>query len=458
MPTVTRENVGLLNDKITIMVTKEDYLPAFEKAIKQYAKNANIPGFRKGMVPTGMIRKMYGSSVFTDEVLRTVEKSLMDFLQKEQLDIFAQPLPMAENDARILDFNMPDDYTFSFEVGLKPEFQVADLASAGISRYKVVVTDDMVETEVERLRQKAGQLTEPETVTSDEHVLNVGFEASDADGNVTEGTAVKENSLLVKYFREPLRGKLSGMKKGDSLTVQLSEAFDEKEREWVMADLGLDKSDPASAEKFYKMTIAKVGLVVKRDLGEDLYNELYPGKELKTEDDFRNHVRQEIRQQWDSQSNNHLQHELYHYLNEHSSMEFPETFLRRWMKEGQEKPKTDDEVEAEFPTFRNQLRWTLVSDRIVKAQDIQVSREEVMNQLRQQIMGYFGGMSLDGNLDWLDGYVDRMMQDEQQVDGAYRRALTEKIFNWAEAQITPEEKEISAEDFANMLKVHQHEH
>jgi trigger factor len=220
----------------------------------------------------------------------------------------------------------------------------------------------------------------------------------------------------------------------------------------------LDKSDPASVEKFYNMTIAKVGLVVKRDLGEDLYNELYPGKELKSEEDFRNHVRQEIQQQWDSQSKNHLQHELYHHLNEHSSMEFPETFLRRWMKEGQEKPKTDDEVEAEFPTFRNQLRWTLVSDRIVKAQDIQVSREEVMNQLRQQIMGYFGGMSLDGNLDWLDGYVDRMMQDEQQVDGAYRRALTEKIFNWAEAQITPEEKEISAEDFANMLKVHQHEH
>src|ERR1700716_531872 len=128
MATVTRENIGLLTDKITVNVAKGDYLPSFEKALKNYGKQANIPGFRKGMVPAGMIKKIHGQAVFTDEVLRTVEKQLNEYMTHEKLKIFAQPLPLAETDVRNLDMNKPVEYAFAFEVGLKPEFSVVDLA------------------------------------------------------------------------------------------------------------------------------------------------------------------------------------------------------------------------------------------------------------------------------------------------------------------------------------------
>src|ERR1700680_4612925 len=128
MATVTRENIGLLNDKLTVRVAKNDYLPSFEKALKDYSKKANIPGFRKGMVPAGLIKKMYGNSVFTDEVLKSVEKELTNFMSSEKLNIFAQPLPLPENDARQIDMNKPDEYSFAFEVGLKPDFALAELA------------------------------------------------------------------------------------------------------------------------------------------------------------------------------------------------------------------------------------------------------------------------------------------------------------------------------------------
>ena len=130
MATVTRENIGLLNEKITVKVAKDDYLPSFEKAIKHYSKQANIPGFRKGMVPAGMVKKMYGSSLFADEVLKSVEKGLTDYMVAEKLDIFAQPLPLPENDASQLSMNDPAEYAFAFEVGLKPDFTLADLATA----------------------------------------------------------------------------------------------------------------------------------------------------------------------------------------------------------------------------------------------------------------------------------------------------------------------------------------
>ncbi|HJU45278.1 MAG TPA: trigger factor family protein, partial [Chitinophagaceae bacterium] len=152
MASVTRENIGLLNDKLVVKVAKDDYLPSFEKAIKNYSKQANIPGFRKGMVPAGMVKKMYGSSVFADEVIRSVEKGLTDYLVSEKLDIFAQPLPLSESDARNLDMNNPSEYTFAFEVGLKPDFQVADLAKAKITNYKVTVTDAMIDEAIESVR------------------------------------------------------------------------------------------------------------------------------------------------------------------------------------------------------------------------------------------------------------------------------------------------------------------
>ncbi|MEJ0079628.1 MAG: trigger factor family protein [Puia sp.] len=268
MSTVTRENIGLLNDKIIVKIEKSDYLPSFEKSLKDYGKKANIPGFRKGMVPTSLIKKMYGNSVFTDEVLKTVEKKLTDYMSAEQLEIFAQPLPLPENDASKINFVQPDDYSFAFEVGLKPAFTLPDLSSLTPTRYQIVVTDEMLNDEVDRLRQKNGTMAEPGIVTEDENVLNASFQESDAEGNVLEGSQPKDNSLLAKYFAPAFRPALLGKKDGDELNLQLLTAFEDKERNWVMQDLGLTKESHADAEKYFRMVITKVGLLEKAAMDE----------------------------------------------------------------------------------------------------------------------------------------------------------------------------------------------
>src|SRR5574343_224281 len=148
MATITRENIGQLTDKLTVTVGKNDYFARFEQSLKKYAKTANIPGFRKGMVPAGLVKKMYGQSVFTDEVLRTVETELNQYMTKEAIDIFAQPLPL-DNDATGLNMNNPADYTFSFEIGLKPSFDL-DIKNVKVTRYVIEVTEDMVNDEIAR--------------------------------------------------------------------------------------------------------------------------------------------------------------------------------------------------------------------------------------------------------------------------------------------------------------------
>jgi trigger factor len=458
MATVTRENIGLLTDKIVVNISKGDYLPSFEKALKQYGKQANIPGFRKGMVPSGLIKKMYGTSVFTDEVLRTVEKELTAYMTSEKLEIFAQPLPLPENDARQIDVSNPSDYSFAFEIGLKPAFSLADLGSAPLTFYKVQVTPEMIDEEVERQQTRNGKMTEPETVAGDENVLNLHFTETDAAGELAAGGIEKDNSLLVKYFNEATRPKWIGLKKGDSILLQPSRAFEEKEREWVLNDLGLPKEDAGAADKYFRAEITKIGMVEKAELNETFFKTVYPAREVTTPEAFRDAVRDEIQAYWDSQSRNQLQHSLYHLLLDHTKIEFPEDFLKRWMQTGGENHKSPAEVEVEFPAFADQLKWTLIVDKIVADNGIEVGQDDIRAFARQQLFGYMG---MQGNADeqpWIADYVQRMMQDRKFVEDTVHRIRTEKVFAWVETQIHPTEKPISRDEFRHLVEEHQHHH
>ncbi|KIC92472.1 trigger factor [Flavihumibacter sp. ZG627] len=461
MATVTRENIGLLNDKITVKVAKEDYLPSFEKALKNYSKQANIPGFRKGMVPTSMIRKMHGQSVFTDEVLRSVEKQLSDYMVNEKLEIFAQPLPLPENDSRQLDFNNPNEYAFAFEVGLKPDFKVADLASAKLPFHKIIITDEMVNEELERLQLRNGNMTEPETVTGDDNVLNITFTETDSEGNVLEGGATKENSVLVKYFSESFRSSLIGKKKDDQVNGQLSQAFDAKEREWILGDLGLSKDDPAAADKYFNLLITKVGLVEKAPLDENLFKTVFPGKDITDEAAFRSALKEDIQLQFDAQSRNQLFDAIYHHLIDQTQISFPESFLKRWMQNGGDKPKTEEEAEKEYPSFSSSLKWTLIVDQLVKENNIEVKPEDIREFAKAQLFSYMGNMNM-GQLDieqpWVNDYVERMMKDRKFIDDSFHRIQTDKLFAVAESLVQKDEKPILLEDFQKLQAQHQHHH
>lgn len=457
MATITRENIGLLNDKLTVQVEKEDYLSSFEKTLKQYSKSANIPGFRKGMVPAGVIKRMHGPMIFRDEVVKTVEKELGRYMSEEKPEIFAQPLPL-ETDAPHLDMNQPAGYTFQFEIGLKPDPAI-NLGNIKATRYEIAVTDDLIQTEVDRLRNRFGKLLDKEEADTEEDVLQVTLVESDADGNPLEGAQSKDNSLLVKYFSEGLRPSILGKKAGDKIVIQLGTAFEDKEQEWLIKDLNLDPEDPTLLEKYFAVTVNKVGLMQQRDLGEELYNEVYPGQGITTEAAFREKIASEIRLYWDKQTRDFLHHELYHQLLDKTQFDLPEAFLKRWLQIGGEKPKSAEEVEEEFPTFKSQLRWTLISDRLIKENHLDVTPEELREYMRQQVLGYFGQMNLgEGNMEWIDSYVERMAKDEQQVESAYRRIVTEKMFHWAEQQVSLTPKSIGLDEFSEMQHAHSHEH
>lgn len=458
MATVTRANIGNLHDKLSLTLEKTSYLPAFEKSLKEYGRKANIPGFRKGMVPAGLIKKMYGPSLFTDEVLKAVDRELISYLQQEKVEIFAQPLPL-ETDLQQLDVNNPLDYTFHFEIGLKPEVKLPDLAKVKTTRYVVEVTEEMIDNEVTRLQNRYGNMKDQEEIDSEENVINVNFVEADKDSNVVEGGITKDNSLLVKYFASKQRKNWMGKKAGDSLTLQLSKAFEEKERDFIMGDLGLDKNDKAAADKFYNIVITKVGLLEKKELNEEFFSQLYPGSEVKTTDDFRNKIKEEIQAYWNGQATNQLHDQLYHELLDHTKLDFPMAFLKKWLQTQGENPKSAEEAEAEYPKFESQLKWTLITEKIVNENAIQVNPQEIRDFAKQQLFSYMGGgAGLADDQSWVNDYTEKMMKDRRFVEDAFNRIQTQKIFEWGTTQLKPTDKKIDADAFTKMVEEHQHHH
>ncbi len=458
MAQITREQIAPLHEKITVSVSPADYTPAFEKSLKTYSKTANIPGFRKGMVPTGIIKKMHGAAVFTEEVLKTIENELMQYLQKENISYLGQPLPEDQNDPALFDHNQPKDYSFAFEIGLKPEFSLPDFGTLQTTLQVVDPTEEMVNEEIDRIQRRLGKMTEPETVSNDEDILNVSFTKSDASGTPIEDAATKDNSLLLNYFSKSLQAELKGKKKEDTLVIQVGTAFEDKERDWVASDLGLDKDNADDMAQSFQMKITKIGFVEKREMNEEFFKEAIPAKEVKTEEEFRAEIRNQIEAYWKHQAQHMLEHEVFHILSEDIKMDFPDAFLKKWLFKTNEQKQTEEQIEADFPNFRNQLRWTLVSNEIASLNTINVSREEIMDSLRQQLMGYFGNMNMGmgGNFEWLDSYVEKLMGDQQQVENAYQRVFSSKVLTYAASQVKPTEKKVTIAEFQALQEKHQH--
>jgi trigger factor len=457
MATITRESIGELHEKVSVRLEKSDYLPAFERSLKEYGKKANIPGFRKGMVPAGLIKKMYGPSVFTDEVLRTVDRELIQYLQTEKLEIFAQPLPL-ETDMRQLDVNNPIDYTFHFEIGRKPEFKLTELNKAKITRYVINVTDEMVDQEVTRLQNRYGNMNDQEVVDNDDQVLNVQFTELNEQGEAVASGIQKDNSLLVKYFATDFRKQWNGKKVGDALVTNLQNAFEEKERSWILSDLGLTAEADGATQKSFRISITKIGLLEKRALDESFFEQLYPNQEVKTESDFRNKIQEEIQAYWNAQSNNQIQDQVFHALVDHTEIKFPEPFLKKWLQTQGENPKSPEGVEKEFPTFCNQLKWTLISEKIVQDQALQVNPDEIRAFAQQQLFSYMGGANIGMDQPWVKEYTERMMKDRKYVEDAYHRIQSQKVMEWGAAQVKPTDEPIDAEAFSKMVEEHRHHH
>lgn len=456
MATVTRENIGNLHEKINVKLVKEDYMPSFDKALKQYAKQANVPGFRKGMVPAGMVKKMYGQSLFGDEVIRSASRQLEEYLNNEKIAIFAQPMILPSETPVRLDMNAPVDVDFSFEIGVKPEIELPLLNGAEkLTRYKVAISDKMVDDEVERITRRFGKVEDQETVTGRENIIYATYQAVSATGEPLDGAEKKEDTVLLEKLPAKLQEELMDKKAGDTLLFTPSKDFTAEELPAFMQQSL--KADMSTADFPYELTLTKVGVLIPRELDVLLFGEVFPNENILDEKTFREHLRTELGKEFDRVAESRMNDEIYEKLVHGTPIDLPVVFLKRWMKEGQEKPRSEAEVEKEFPGFDHQLRWTLISDKILIDNNINVTEAEVMNDVKGRVLAYFG-MEAGEEAPWMDSYMQKVAKDEKTMNETYRQILFSRLFEFLQTKFKIEEKEITEEEFFKLPSAHEAAH
>ena len=438
-------------------------MPGFEKTLKQQAKNANVPGFRKGMVPAGMLRKMYGQTLFNEEVIRVAGKQLEDYLKQEKVSIFAQPMILPPTQDYALNMNNPSDVDFAFEIGLKPEIDPATvIKNSRLTRYKIAVSDKMMDDEMERIKRREGKVDAQTEVTDKENIIYSTYEACDAEGVVTEGVDKIEDTEVVAKMPAKLQELVMGRKPEDTLIIRPSDICTEEELAGYLKDPL--KAGAEAAGNYYKLTITKVGHLIPAEMGIELFEKVFPGKEITSEETFREKVREELNMEFARIASERLQNEMFELLVHKTPIVLPVQFLKRWLREGGEKLKSAEEVEQEFGGFDHQLRWQLISDQIMGENGINVTRDEVLTDIKTRVLQYFGmGADEEADTPWMDGYMAKISKDEKMMDETYRRLLFGRLFSFLETQFATDEQEIEEEAFfklgdAHAAHHHHHDH
>ena len=465
---IVRENISKLNDILSITLGVNDYSEKVEKALRNTAKKVDIKGFRKGMVPAGVVKKMYGNSVLAEEVNTILNDAIHNYIEENKLDILGQPLPV-EDQKVTLEINTPIDYTFKYEIGLQPSFTLSHIESKpSYDQEEIVIDDKLLNDEVEHMQKRHGSNESPDDIAEND-IIYVELVEVNADGSTKEGGVMNSTSFNVDILKAgDDKNKIMGLKKGDSVVLNIFEAF-ERERESVLKHiLNVKEEEAANLGDTFKVTLSNVNRLVNASLDQAFFDKVYGPGIINSEDEMRARITEELKAYFAKQTEVKVLQELAKDLIDKTEMDMPSDFLKRWIKVSNEKEITDEQLEKDFPAFEKELKWSLIVGKVAKEQEFKVELEEIKQRTREivqnQLIQY--GMGAMPN-EQLDNFGKRYMDDQRHVQKTHESLLEEKVLNHLKQFIVINEKPISLEEYSKRAQAehahhdhegHDHEH
>lgn len=447
---ITQNNVDALNATLSVSLTKEDYSSNVEKALKKLGKNVSMKGFRTGKVPASMVKKMYGASVLVDEINKIVNDAINDYIKSNELEVLGRPIPTTTDVD--FDINNPKDYEFVFELGLSPVFDIPVLKNETVVKApKVLIDDELLDTELEKLRDRYGNMTFPEEGIEEKDILQVKFVELDNDEQPKEGGVVTTGPINLEIVtNKTLKGQLMKEKVGGTVIAKnLFNSIDRERDQIVKHVLGLEE-EPEDLGKTFELTIERISRMERADLNQEFFDKIFgPGK-VTTEDEAKEKLREDLSNYVEQSEKGKLNEKIYNLLIEETEIDLPDEFLKKWIKVSNEKPISDKDLEDEYPSFAKNLKWSLIVNKITKENDIKAEFEDISEfskeSLRQQLMQYSpdGGGFSEEDLDTLNA---SMLQKEDHMKKSFDAVMEEKLFSFIKQQITVEEEEVKFDEF-----------
>ncbi|MDT3404945.1 trigger factor [Mucilaginibacter terrae] len=445
---ISQEKKDNLNAVIKININAEDYQARVDKAIKDQAKKAQIPGFRKGMVPPSHIKRMYGKSILVDEINNLLSDTLNNYLNEEKLDVLGQPLPQVDEEKNY-NWDFTDNFEFNYEVGLAPEFALDFSSKDKLSSYKITVDDETLASRISNLRRSYGKMTNPD-VSADGDVLYAELVQLSPDGSVFEGGITNTASVRLDQIQdEAIKASLIGLKKGDVVEFDIQKAFN-NEVARVAALLKIEETEAADLKSKFQLTVKNVNRLEESDLDQAFFDKIFGEGEVTTEEEFRTKITEELEGMMVQDANQHLQREMYEYVLGKVNFELPDEFLKRWLKATNEK-LSDEELEGGYADFAKNLKWTLIGNKIVADNDIKIEYNDVLDIAKGRIDQQFRMYSPQPISDeQLNQYAVQFLQDKENANRIFEEAKSLKVFEHLKSVITLDEKPITFEEFSKL--------
>lgn len=440
---ITQENIDELNAVLKVKVVADDYLPKVENALKEHQKRASVPGFRPGKVPTGMIKKMYGKSILVDEINKLLNDSLYKYLHENKIEVLGNPLPKTDTQ---IDWDNQKDFEFLYEMGLAPKFSV-DLSVKDKFTYKTVkIDEELVNKYITDVAKRYGKVEQIEVSTATD-LLTGDFVELDANGEILPGGIFKTGSLFLERVKdEQVKKQLTGLKKDDKVILDAEKIFENPAD--LGALLGIDAAAAGNFKSKLQFTIKSVSHLVPAETNQDFFNKIYGEGVVNSEEEFRAKVRQELSSIFVNDSERKFYNEVVEHLMNKINFDLPKDFLKRWIIAVNEKPVTAEQVEAEFDSYAKGLKWQLIENKIIKENNIQVTKEEVIDHTKELILQQFGKFNpVPMEDEELNQTAQRVLANEEEAKKLYEKLYGQKVLDLFKSKFTIENQEVSHDDF-----------
>ncbi len=432
---ITRENIDALNAVVKVDIAKDDYSTKVEKILADYRKTANIPGFRKGQVPMGMVKKQYGKAVLIDEVNKLLQDALNKYLTEEKLDVLGQPLPKKQDDINW----ESDNFSFEFELGLAPEFDVELKSKKSITHYNIIADEKMIDEQVERIQKQYGKLVSQNAVEKDSEVTGTYTnEAEEIDNTVT--------LTLDKFKGKATEKKFIGAKPGDVITLKTKGLYDDDHELMHALKVEHDKAHGLDIE--VNFTVTEINKRELADLDQDLFDKLFGKDTVKSVTELKEKIKEDAEKQFVQQSDQKLLNDVTEYLVDNTKFDLPSEFLQKWMQTAGEKEMDEAQAKEEYEKSEKSLRYQLIEGKLMEANGVKVDFEDVKESAKAMIkvqMAQFGQMNPSDKE--LDDIAARVLSNQEEVRRLSEQVVSQKLLNLYKEKANVKTKELSYENF-----------
>ena len=447
---ITRENADDLTAVLKVNILKNDYEEKVEKVLRDYRKKANIKGFRPGMVPFGLIKKLYGKAVQIDEINKIVTENIQKYLTDEKIEILGDPLPFKDENEKI-DFDTQEDFTFSFELGLAPEVDLKISKKNKVNLYEIKVDDKMKNDFIENYTRRFGEFRKAD-LSEEKDILKGRIDAMDNSGNlIPEGISVENTTLAIDIIKdESIKKEFIGKKENETVDFDIKKAFPNENE--VAGLLKRKKEEIENISGSFRFTISEVTRFYAAEVGPDLFRRIYGEGVVNNEEEFMKKVEEEITAGLRRESEFKIMQDLKKLAIEKTNFDLPDEFLKRWLLRINEKA-TQEQIEKEFDTFRHDLKWQLIKNKVAKDNGIKVTGEELQkeaeNVTRYQFQQYGLYYATD---EQITNYAKETLKREDDAKRIADKILEDKVIGILRELVKVENKNVTAEEFNKLFE------